>query len=279
MIAKLSLILAIATTFTLSAPNLVNGISFYVNNQPVTLFELYKSAQSANVSKEQAMELLVNKMLHKDEIERYAITASEEDIDKEFALVAKNSGATTEQFRAFLNERGVDLGNYKNELKERVLRDKLYTKIVQNNLRMADERELMTYYEANKNLFSIPAKIETIKYSSKNRDALIATMQSPLQEQNDVTSTSETIITAKINPQLVAILQETQQNKFTQIFTIGDEYLTFLIKDKSDFTLIPFENAKEAVFGRLMMEKEDKVIQEHFEKLRASAKVKVIRLD
>ncbi|NLU35273.1 peptidylprolyl isomerase [Wolinella succinogenes] len=279
MLSRIFLSLGLCASMVLAAPTLVNGISFYVNNQPVTLLELYKTAQLANVSKERAMEMLIDKMLHQDEIERYGISTNEIEVNQEVERIAKSNGATLEQFRSFLDQKGVNWESYKEDLKEKVLKDKLYDKIVANNLRMADERELVAYYESNKNLFSIPARIETIKYSSKNQEALVSLLKNPLSQPKGVISEPETILTQKINPKLAALLQETPLGQFTQIFTIGEDHLTFLVKSKGDLVLIPFESAKEAVFHRLMMEKEDKVIREHFEKLRASAKVKVIRLD
>lgn len=279
MLSRITLTLALGMASLWGAPNLVNGIAFYVNNQPATLLELYKTAQGAGVSKEQAMEILIDKKLHQSEIERFKLSASETEIDQELERIAKERGASVAELREFLAQKGLEWNLYKEEIKERLLERKLYEKIVSNQLRMADERELVAYYEANKNLFSIHAKINAIKYSAKNPEVLQALMKNRLQTPKGVTSEPETILTAKINPRLAALLEGTPDNHFTQVFTLGEDHLTFLITSRENPTLIPFENAKEAVFQRLMSEREDRIIKEHFEKARANAKVKLLRLD
>ena len=270
--------LVIIASNALGAPSLVNGIAFYVNNQPVTLFELYKTMQIQKVDTNHALEILIERMLHKEEIARYNLSVSEGEIDEAIAKIAKNNGANPAQIKNFIENQGASWNEYRKEHSEQLLKDKLYHKIVSENIKMADERELAGYYEANKESFLLPSRIQTMKYSSKNRELLQRVIQNPLLLPQGIRTESETIFTQKINPQLAMLLQKTKVGEFTQIFTIGEDYLMFLIKSKEDPAPIPLENAKELVFNQLMIEREGRVIKEHFEKLRANAKVNILRL-
>ena len=152
--------------------------------------------------------------------------------------------------------------------------------IAQESLKMVDENELLNYYNANKEEFSIPQSIDVTKFFSKDGKALEALIQSNGKEvQKGVQSENEVLQTAALNPQIVAAFTQGKIGTFTPIYPIGDDFVVFLIKAKNNPAILPFENVRNVVLQKIMGQKEDYLIYEYFEKLRSNAKVNIIRLN
>ncbi|MBD5168392.1 MAG: peptidyl-prolyl cis-trans isomerase [Helicobacter sp.] len=267
------------------ALNIVNGIAFYVNDEPVTLYELYKTAQVAKISRDEALELLITQKIQDEEVARYHLSASELEIDEMFREIAARNRQSVESMRENLQAQGVDLEYYRNDVKKRVLQKKLYAMIVSQNIELADESELQQYYEQHRSDFLIPTHIKIIRYGASSRELLehLVSQSYPLGSvpptPSGVLSAPEEIETARLNPQLTALLMEVPVGKFTPIFNIGGEFVAFWVLSKSGGVAMPFEESKQLIFGKIMREKEGRVLAEHFEKLRAAAKITILRLN
>ncbi|MDE6978856.1 MAG: hypothetical protein K2O85_04740 [Helicobacter sp.] len=267
------------------ALNIVNGIAFYVNDEPVTLYELYKTAQMAKIDKEEAVELLITQKIQDEEIARYHLSASELEIDEMLHEIAARNRQSVESMRENLQAQGIDMEYYRNDVKKRVLQKKLYAMIVSQNLELADENELQQYYEQHRSDFMIPTHIKIIRYGASSRELLehLVSQKYPLGSvpptPRGVLSAPEEIETARLNPQLTALLMEVPVGKFTPIFNIGGEFVAFWVLAKSGGVVMPFEESKQLIFGKIMREKEGRVLAEHFEKLRAAAKITILRLN
>ncbi|WP_181566356.1 peptidylprolyl isomerase [Helicobacter monodelphidis] len=269
----------------LSAANFVNGIAFFVNNEPVTLFQLYQVMQGAKVSREEAMELLISEKLHEEEAKKFNIQITEIEIDEELQRIAQRSNQSVDQLKSIILARGVAYSHYRDEVKKRVLQKKLYSMIVTENIELADESELKSYYDQHHNDFIVPTHISIVRYSASSQPLLEQLVNAKRSissipvAPDGVLSAPEVVETAKLNPQLTALLMNVNVGSFTPIFNIGGEYATFLVSSKSGGVQIPFEEAKRDIFARIMMERENTVIKGYFDKLRAVAKIKVLRLE
>ncbi|MDE5817041.1 MAG: hypothetical protein K2H55_06025, partial [Helicobacter sp.] len=133
--------------------------------------------------------------------------------------------------------------------------------------------------------FLIPTHIKIIRYGASSRELLehLVSQSYPLGSvpptPSGVLSAPEEIETARLNPQLTALLMEVPVGKFTPIFNIGGEFVAFWVLSKSGGVAMPFEESKQLIFGKIMREKEGRVLAEHFEKLRAAAKITILRLN
>ena len=265
--------------FLLCGPSLVNGIAFYVNGSPVTILELLKVQQRDRVSQDVAVDRLINQRLHKEEIEKRKIVVTELDIEDEIKLLAKKNNITPDRIRGFIESKGVNWESYKNEIKSSIEERKLYQAISSESLKMVSDQDLRSYYEQNKNEFSIPQSIDVVKFYSYDNVALerILTSNGKVIPKG-VKQENEILQTIALNPQIVSAFTQAKVGSFTPIFPIGDEYITFLIKSKNNPTLLPFENVKEVVRQKMLVSKEDYLIYEYFEKLRSNAKVDIVRL-
>lgn len=259
---------------------MVNGIAFFVNGNPVTLLEVYKVQQRDKVNQNIAVDILINEKLHEEEIKKHKIVATELEINDEINRIARQNQATAAQVESYIRSNGGNWENYKEEIKKGILKKKLYQVIAQESLKMVDENELLNYYNANKEEFSIPQSIDVTKFFSKDGKALEALIQSNGKEvQKGVQSENEVLQTAALNPQIVAAFTQGKIGTFTPIYPIGDDFVVFLIKAKNNPAILPFENVRNVVLQKIMGQKEDYLIYEYFEKLRSNAKVNIIRLN
>ena len=74
------------------------------------------------------------------------------------------------------------------------------------------------------------------------------------------------------------MLTKTQKGEFTQIIPAGGQFVTFFIQDFVNQRPIPFDKVKEHVYAKWMEEKRKEAIESHFEKMRAAANIKVLRV-
>lgn len=266
--------------WAMAAPALVDGIAFFVNGEPVTLMDVYIAQQKNKVSQEVAVDMLINEQLHFEEIKKRNIVANDLEIDEEISRIAKQNQSTPQKIRAYIESNGGNWGTYREEIKAKILKQKLYQAITHDNLRMVDERALLEYYNTHKGEFSIPQSVEVVKYYTKNSSDLEQLIRSKgtkvaksLQKENEILQLAE------LNPQIIPNFAQGAIGSFTPIYPIGEEFVTFLIKAKNNPALLPFEQVKNLVIQRMMAQKEDYVIYEYFEKLRSNAKVNIIRLN
>ncbi len=268
------------------ASQIVNGISFYVNGEPVTLYQLHKMTKIAQVNKEEAMEILINERLQDEEALKYNILISEREVDDEIqALSNKNGQNSIEALKRTLIQQGIDFNHYRDDIKKRLLQKKLFSAVVSENIELADENELKEYYNAHKQDFVLPTHVNIIRYGSHSQNVLdkMVRKKYPIGSippaPSGASSAPERIEIARLNPQLVSLLISVPVGGFTPVFNIAGEFVTFFVVSKIGGAPIPFEESKRAIFGKIMLEREEKILQEHFEKLRAAAKIKIVRLD
>ncbi len=262
-----------------AAPSLVNGIAFFVNGDPITLLDLYSTMQGAKVNQDAAIDILINKQLHEQEIKKRDIIITDLDISNEIERIARVNKTSVENIRSYMQENGKDWNAYKQEIKDNLIKTKLYQSITQDSLKLTDEKDLQEYYNTHQEEFSVPQSIEVVKFYSYNSQALEQAMRDKSQTHFDVFTENEILHTTELNPEIMADFAQTATNTFTPIYPIDGQFVSFLILKKNTPTLLPYEFVKNTILQKTMNQKEDYIIYEHFEKLRSNAKINIIRLD
>lgn len=256
----------------------LDGIAAKVNDKVITMYEIVKLSEERKISRQQAVELLIEKRLEESELSKQDIAVDALEVDKRIEQIAISNKLTLAQFKDALSKRGIDFAAYKDEVKSKMARDRLYQKITYKKFAPVDEKDLKLYFENNKKEFSMPSKIDVTQYSSKDQAALQAMLRSPLSASNGIVKEEMSIDTKNIDAGLVYVLKNTKDNSFTNIMQAKDQYVVFYVKDKKGFETPEFESVKNEVAERVAANKEEDAIREYFEKLKASAKIKVLRL-
>lgn len=256
---------------------LIDGIAIIVNNEPITTYEIYKTSKILNISEQKAAEALIDQKLQEAEIKRLGISVDEFELDDAMEKFAKKRGLTLDELKNIITQKGVSWNEYKESFKKELLKKKLFEHIASKNLSRPDDEEIKNYYKEHIDKFSIPRYVEVVKYISKNPQNLKKVMQNPLISIDGVQVGEERVDVSKIDPKLAYLLQSTKEGSFTSIIPFGNQYLLMYVKKKIDVTPMKFEEVKNAVLADIMQKRREKAIKDYLSKLKAKAKIKIIR--
>lgn len=261
----------------LSAQNIVDGIAFKVNNYPVTMYELQSLQKSKNISAKQAREELILKVIKMQEAQRLQIIADERMIDEQIQAAATMKGISRDEFVANMIGSGYSYEELRAFYKDYIQNELLTQKILSTNLRIVDEKELKKFYDTHQKDFTLPKEVVVIQYASNNDKLLAQAMNNPLMQIRGVEKREEKITLGNINPQIAQLFADTPKGEFTQILNNGGAVLAFYIKDKIGSTLMPYEQIKPMIMQKIVYARKDKILQEYYERLVASAIITNVR--
>ncbi len=257
--------------------NVVGGISLLVNGSPITLYQIQEEQEKSKVSKAQARDRLIAERIKNQEIERLKIHVDDDKLDQEMAMMAQQQGMDLDHFKQMLMAEG-HYKLYRDQLKEHLEMQELLRNILLTNVDTSSETKMREYYNKHKEQFSIPTEIETVRYTSTNQEDLERAMADPNLEVPGVSKANEKIEMKTLNPQIAQVFISHEQGSFTPVMNGGGgQFITFYIKEKKGKNEVSFSQAKQFVAQKLVEESKDKILEEHFEKLRVKSRIVMIR--
>ncbi|GAA7319960.1 hypothetical protein HpCK60_10610 [Helicobacter pylori] len=255
----------------------VGGISLLVNGSPITLYQIQEEQEKSKVSKAQARDRLIAERIKNQEIERLKIHVDDDKLDQEMAMMAQQQGMDLDHFKQMLMAEG-HYKLYRDQLKEHLEMQELLRNILLTNVDTGSETKMREYYNKHKEQFSIPTEIETVRYTSTNQEDLERAMSNPNLEVPGVSKANEKIEMKTLNPQIAQVFISHEQGSFTPIMNGGGgQFITFYIKEKKGKNEVSFSQAKQFIAQKLVEESKDKILEEHFEKLRVKSRIVMIR--
>ncbi|MCQ2628620.1 SurA N-terminal domain-containing protein [Helicobacter pylori] len=265
-----------ATNNTLE-DKVVGGISLLVNGSPITLYQIQEEQKKSKVSKAQARDRLIAERIKNQEIERLKIHVDDDKLDQEIAMMAQQQGMDLDHFKQMLMAEG-HYKLYRDQLKEHLEMQELLRNILLTNVDTSSETKMREYYNKHKEQFSIPTEIETVRYTSTNQEDLERAMADPNLEVPGVSKANEKIEMKTLNPQIAQVFISHEQGSFTPVMNGGGgQFITFYIKEKKGKNEVSFSQAKQFIAQKLVEESKDKILEEHFEKLRVKSRIVMIR--
>ncbi len=255
----------------------VGGISLLVNGSPITLYQIQEEQEKSKVSKAQARDRLIAERIKNQEIERLKIHVDDDKLDQEMAMMVQQQGMDLDHFKQMLMAEG-HYKLYRDQLKEHLEMQELLRNILLTNVDTSSETKMREYYNKHKEQFSIPTEIETVRYTSTNQEDLERAMSNPNLEVPGVSKANEKIEMKTLNPQIAQVFISHEQGSFTPIMNGGGgQFITFYIKEKKGKNEVSFSQAKQFIAQKLVEESKDKILEEHFEKLRVKSRIVMIR--
>lgn len=255
----------------------VGGISLLVNGSPITLYQIQEEQKKSKVSKAQARDRLIAERIKNQEIERLKIHVDDDKLDQEMAMMAQQQGMDLDHFKQMLMAEG-HYKLYRDQLKEHLEMQELLRNILLTNVDTSSETKMREYYNKHKEQFSIPTEIETVRYTSTNQEDLERAMSNPNLEVPGVSKANEKIEMKTLNPQIAQVFISHEQGSFTPVMNGGGgQFITFYIKEKKGKNEVSFSQAKQFIAQKLVEESKDKILEEHFEKLRVKSRIVMIR--
>ncbi|MCQ2631224.1 SurA protein [Helicobacter pylori] len=265
-----------ATNNTLE-DKVVGGISLLVNGSPITLYQIQEEQKKSKVSKAQARDRLIAERIKNQEIERLKIHVDDDKLDQEMAMMAQQQGMDLDHFKQILMAEG-HYKLYRDQLKEHLEMQELLRNILLTNVDTSSETKMREYYNKHKEQFSIPTEIETVRYTSTSQEDLERAMADPNLEIPGVSKANEKIEMKTLNPQIAQVFISHEQGSFTPVMNGGGgQFITFYIKEKKGKNEVSFSQAKQFIAQKLVEESKDKILEEHFEKLRVKSRIVMIR--
>ena len=271
------LLISLLLGSTLSFAGVVNGIALTVNGEPITLYDIEKTVSKEGLSKGKAVNKLVDEILFDQLVQENNITADVLEVNNYIEKLAASKGMDVYSFKSIIKQQFSDYEEFEKQAKEAVIREKLISKVVKGNIKVATTEDMKLYYENNIHKYKAAKTIDVVQYSSKSRQALLKTKSNPLFVSKKVAKNEVSLDTKRLNPQMLYILNQTKKGSFTPIFTANSAFNTLFVKDKKGVTNLEFNTVKNQIFREIMTQREKKFLKNLFEKQRLTADIKILR--
>lgn len=267
---------ALLLTFKILSAGLVDAIALKVNDDIITLYDIDEKMQTLKISKQQAVNMIVDELLFQQEIKTHSIQVTEFDINQYLQNLARSNNMNLDQFKQAVSaQQNFDL--FLANIKQQLLRYKLSQKVLRGKLKDANEADLKIYYENNQMFFEIAKRIDAIKYSSAEQNYLKQVIENPMFSNPEVQKTTQSIDLENSNEQIKYLFSGVAVNSFTKIAKDGTNFVMYYITKKQDVSVISFENVKSRIYNIIMKEREDKFLKEYFNSLRIRSNIEVVR--
>jgi parvulin-like peptidyl-prolyl isomerase len=278
---------------------LIDAVSVVVDNEPITIYEIYAVSKQFNLQIKEALEILIRQKLELSQIKTMNIQISEYDINRQINEIAAKNGLGVQSFYDVLKKEGITPEFYKEELKQKMQQEKLYQYILSSKFQAANEDELLLYYNKNQKEFTKFDNFDVIRFESKNGDDLaeisIKSKKSTelpdnstkisANTKNDFNIASKNVVvvtqnikTSSSDPKIAAALSQTSTNSLTPIIQAKDGFVRFFIKAKNNQTILPFEQVKNFIVSKISSKQENDILKEYFDTLKSRATITIIRL-
>jgi len=271
------LIIATYVCSTLAFSGIITGVSVVINNEPITLYEVYKYSQQYKISKKESLDILIRQKLEDAEIKKYRISANLFEVDERLSNLAGQNNLSQYEFLNLLKSKNIKIDEYKADLKTKIKKEKLYRKIFADKISTINPEAVESFYKENPNQFAVAGSFDVSIYTSKNQADLQAIIQNPMLRLENVKVEDKLLVASTLDNKLKGLLNTTKEGSFTQILSIQNQSTMFFVKAKKDVTTIAFDKVKDRIASVLSRQQEEKTINEYFEKLKASASIKVLR--
>jgi len=274
ILMKKLILLGCFVLFTFAEAKMVDGIAMIVNGEAVTTSEIRAVQQQMGVSKQQAVDLLVQDRLQKAAMRKISIPQS--TVDTKIAQIAAQNNLTVPKMQKLLKQQGTSWSKYRRSIKESLKKQKFFREKVSATMVKPSEDELKLFYENHKKEFIIPTSISMVEYSSTSEKTLKDFLKTR-KKTKGVRSRSVKKSTSNLNSGLLGTLLQTQNGSFTRPFNAGDKFISYKILSKNGQKSMSFEDAEGAVAGRWRQQQQGKALKDYFEKMKTNADIKIIR--
>lgn len=257
--------------------NTIDGIAIKIDGNIITLYEINKLQNDKKITRQRAVDELINEKLRENEIRKLDIKVDDSRINDEMNSIAMANKITRTEFENALLAQKINIDEYKKELKNHIINRELMQKILQTHSSLASESDLMAFYEKNKDDFKIPTKIKVTSYTATSDVELQRFLQNPMMLNPSIQSKDEEIDIRNLPMQIVGVFLDTPQRRFTPVLNSGNTLIVFFIKEKGEMEILPFESAKTMVMQKYSQVRENDILNEYFAKIKANTRIEIIR--
>ncbi len=266
------LIIGILICLSLEA-KIIDKVVASVNNQPITSYEIEKVSKSMHIDKNKALNYLIDQKLIESEIKKRGIEVDDFEINQAMQKIAKRNNLSLFEFKNILTQKG-EYKKFKKQLKENLLKQKLFSQIVNAKLQITPN-ELKNYYQTHKKDFAIFKVIQVTKYSSNNPQILKKLFNNPFYNDPNIKTKTEVFESNKLPLNMIYLFKTTKVGQFTPIINEGLDYVTYYVANKEGSTYLPFNKVKNIIYQKIVSQKRDLILKEYFDKVKNRANIQI----
>ena len=169
-------LLAIPSGHAWAQGQVINRILVKINNKIITQYDLDEKLgpildkikdRQLSVAEEQQFAALrkrivgdmVNDVLIQQEVEKYGIVISDEDVSKEIDRIKQERGLDEEGFEAAVIQDGLTVESFRDSLKKMMEKQDIISHMINKKVLVTDS-EIATEYEARKNEYTLDKMVE-----------------------------------------------------------------------------------------------------------------------
>ncbi len=261
-----------------SQAQVIDAVAIDVEGQAITTFEIQVVQQNFKVSKEAAIEMLIRDRLEKAAIADAGITVSDEEVQEKIATIAAAKHLSIEQMKALLQKRGLSWDGYLKQIRVELQKEHFFQEHILSTIDRPSDDELRNYYNTHKEAFSsAPTQMSLVAYTSNSADLLKEAISNPMKPISGVTKKNILASSDQMSPALLNLIQQTPANSFTKPINTGKGFVAYLVKSKGNGQS-GFAAVKNAVLASWMQSKRAQASKDFLNKLKANAKIRIIRL-
>ena len=272
-IMKRLLLVGLLTFFTLAEARIVNAIALTVDGEAITTSEIAKVQRKAHLSRQQAIDLLIQDRLQNVAMKNIKI--SEETIDAKITQIANLNNITVPKMQKLLKQQGTSWSRYRENIRQAMKKERFFKEKVSRTILPPSEEQLKRYYENHKSLFAIPSSLNLTEYTSRSEKKLQNFLRTG--SRKGITRITKTKKTAGMNPAMLSMFLATPEGRYTKPINAGDKWVTFRVNRKHGNTVLSFEEAKSAVAGHWRREQQSQALKDYFSKMKTEANIQIIR--
>ncbi|OQY04851.1 MAG: hypothetical protein B6I22_08645 [Desulfobacteraceae bacterium 4572_123] len=208
----------------------------YVDRIKASKYSYEKEREMLFKIREDALNMLIEQKLADQEIKRDKISVSQQEINNAIEWQKKTTFITDEELREELGRQGLTIEEYRKQIKEQILREKLISREVKSKIVITSE-DIKTYYENHKDVYSGKKK-----YHLRNIIMKVAA---------DADETEKLMIFKKIEAVLSELKQGEPFDKLARIYSDSP-----LASEGGDLGLFEMEDLSPLLQGAAKMLKE-----------------------
>jgi len=261
------------TLFSLLEAKIVDAIALIVEGEPVTTAEIKALQTQMRVSKQEAINLLIQDRLQKSAMRDIKI--DEALVDAKISDIASQNNITIPKMQKVLKKQGTSWNKYRSSITQAMKKEKFFRENISKSIPEPSENELKLYFKNNKKAFFIPSSISVIEYSTPTMNAMKKFLSS--KKTKGVSKKSMKKNTKDLDPTLLEQMLQTQDKSFTKPLNAGDRFITYKILSKNGKRSMSFEMAKSGLSRRWKQEQQNKALKDYFEKLKTNVDIEYIR--
>jgi len=256
----------------------IDAVAIDVEGEAITTLEIQAVQEKMNMSKQAAVEALIQDRLEKSALKKAHIQISHDEIQAKVQSIASSKGMNQAEMKAVLAKKGLTWENYIKQLTIEIKKEHFFKENIASTIIPPSEEELKVYYNTHKESFSsMPIQMSLVAYLAPTIEKMKEAIANPMRPIEGIQKKNILANSQEMSPQLLDLINNTNINSFTQPVRTPQGVIAYFIKSKGQQQM-GFEAVKNSVMNMWMQEQRVQVAQDFFNKLKSNANIRVIRL-